>query len=188
MKIGERLMTALLFGCALAPCACVRHASSVVVADTATHSESQEVKDARADTVTEREVRSGPGRETVTVEEFAPDLGPTVIQAQDAHSGRTGAIQAPGSGVRGPPASRLVKRTVTVRETGPVVADTSTHAERETKTATETKIDTAAKATSTATTDSKPSVGCAFTGGLYVALVLAALAGIAYFAVKRALP
>lgn len=197
MKIAERLMTAILFGCALAPCACAKHTQTVSDSSSTLAEVADSARDTQAQVVTEREEKRGPETVTTTVEEFA--IPTAAAQADD----RTGAccmshIASNGGAVHeamtlGPAGSAdsrvaaqplLIKRTVTVKTTGPVDVDTSTRAERATEAKAETKIDAATHTHGSTIYDIKPSVGCAFTGWLYVALVLAAIAGIGYFAVK----
>ena len=171
--IHERALAWLILAIALAHCGCVRRASSSVVADSTVH----EVDEVKKDLETTREVRRGAEDETITVEEFAPALAPA-----NGTSTKDGTLvgHSPAGGPPLPQSPTLLRRTVTVKHIAPSVADSSTRLE----VATEKRTDAAAQAVSTSTTSSKPSIGCAFTGGLYVALVVAALAGIAFFALK----
>jgi len=171
--IHERALAWLILAIALAHCGCVRRASSSVVADSTVH----EVDEVKKDLETTREVRRGAEDETITVEEFA--LSPCAPLSEKPLLETGVKKQQPSEGGK-PWAPALRRRTVTVKHLSPSVADSSTRLE----VATEKRTDAAAQAVSTSTTSSRPSMGCAFTGGLYVALVVAALAGIAFFALK----
>ena len=145
MTFARRLLVGLLLSLI---CSCTHRVDTA----SSSHAAIVEVQDTTAQTQTVTREVDAPGRETTTVEEYAPASDPANGTAPEgaAHVGRSAAA--------GPPlrqAPIMLRRTVTVKETGPRIIDTRLDAQAQSETHETAKLD--AVATSHTETRAGPS-------------------------------
>lgn len=173
----NRLLLALLV------CAACRHTSS---SSSETHTEATSTTETRTEEsgsqTTTTVVTEAPGTTTTTVSEYTPPAPePEPAEAPDG-----GMRPAPKLPRHGP----LVRRTVTVASHGQEITETHQQASAQGSTATEVKAQAKGDTKAQSASQSAPAASCVSLGWLWGAIVLVALLGIGYFALKmrRAIP
>lgn len=182
----KRLLLALLV------CAACKHSTS---SSSTSHTETSTVTDTKTSesgaTTTTTTVTEQPGETTTTTEEFGPPEPPNRGTPDALEPSPTPLPHGVNDATpKLPRHGPLVKRTVTVTRSGGETTQTRQEATQTAQGATETRAQAQGDTQAQAQTASAPAASCVSLGWLYGAIVLVALLGIGYGALKlrKAIP